>query len=274
MARVWSWFTGAALRAEVVGGPWIAGGHVFFLERGAAGDAPRLIGVPVDQPFGRRSGVRLEAGDGAVLSVVDIPGLGMGVATALPAGEGRVRSMSLAGAGLDWRLDEPVELSGWKPAPAAVAVVAARKPPLQLTSVVKAESSTGRLFCLNVGESRLAVVRDTARGPIDRVRFRDTNGVVLGEAAVEDDGSFFVEVPADLPLQLELLRGEKVVGRDHSGLWVRPNESRGCVGCHEDPDLAPENATVRAFDRDPDRIAGETQTASAGAVTGGAGRAR
>ena len=61
-------------------------------------------------------------------------------------------------------------------------------------------------------------------------------------APVHAEGSFFLEVPADTPLQLELLGdNERVLASLRSGLWVRPNENRGCIGCHENPEIAPQN---------------------------------
>ncbi|MEK7798670.1 MAG: hypothetical protein AAB297_02480, partial [Acidobacteriota bacterium] len=61
-------------------------------------------------------------------------------------------------------------------------------------------------------------------------------------APVLPDGSFFVEVPADTPLRLTLLhRDGRPLAALASGIWVRPNENRGCIGCHEERDRAPEN---------------------------------
>ena len=64
----------------------------------------------------------------------------------------------------------------------------------------------------------------------------------MGEAPVEPDGSFFVEVPADTPFLLQLL-GEKgnVLETMPRWIWVRRGTSRGCIGCHENKELAPEN---------------------------------
>jgi hypothetical protein len=122
-----------------------------------------------------------------------------------------------------------------------------------LTSVVKHERPTGTLLCLDVYASRLPEVASLPRGSIDRVRievgFKESDDghppdtdVRSAEAPVFEDGSFLVEVPADVPLRLTLLDEEgKTLGRLESGIWVRPNENRGCLGCHEEPDLAPTN---------------------------------
>jgi hypothetical protein len=125
---------------------------------------------------------------------------------------------------------------------------ASRARPLSLTSVVDERKSTGTLLCLDVRTSRLPEV--VARQPAT-LRVLTSDGHLLGEAPVEADGSFFVEVPADQPLYLELEGPDGIVAADHSGLWVRPNENRGCIGCHEDPELAPENRVVLAIGHGP-----------------------
>ena len=62
---------------------------------------------------------------------------------------------------------------------------------------------------------------------------------VLGETTLSEDGSFFALVPHDTPLLLDLLGAEgEVLVRGATPFWVRPNEVRGCVGCHEDPETA------------------------------------
>jgi hypothetical protein len=74
----------------------------------------------------------------------------------------------------------------------------------------------------------------------------------LGEATVEPDGSFYIAVPPDQPVRFELLDGMgRVVRAQRSWIWSRSGEERGCVGCHEDRALAPENRwplALRRFD--------------------------
>jgi hypothetical protein len=60
---------------------------------------------------------------------------------------------------------------------------------------------------------------------------------------VEPDGSFYVRVPADQPLQVELLDAAgKTLKREQGWFWMRKGEQRICVGCHAGPERAPENA--------------------------------
>lgn len=127
----------------------------------------------------------------------------------------------------------------------------AQKKPLNLTSVVDERKATGTLLCLDVRTSRIPVVAGAQPGAIRAARVFATDGRLLGEAPVEVDGSFFIEVPADQPLHLELRGPDGVLAGDHSGFWVRPNENRGCIGCHEDLELAPENRVPEALARGP-----------------------
>ena len=73
----------------------------------------------------------------------------------------------------------------------------------------------------------------------------------LGEAPVERDGSFYIAVPPDRPVRFELLSGEgQVLRAQKSWIWARTGRT-GCVGCHEDRAVAPENRwplALRRFD--------------------------
>jgi hypothetical protein len=77
-----------------------------------------------------------------------------------------------------------------------------------------------------------------------RVYTRGADGAaaVLGQAAVERDGSFYVQVPADRPIRMELLDAAgHSVRAERDWFWMRPSEQRICVGCHAGPERAPEN---------------------------------
>lgn len=79
--------------------------------------------------------------------------------------------------------------------------------------------------------------------------------VVLGEIPVRDDGSFCAEVPARVPLRLETLDSAGgVIQSMRSWFWVMPNEVRGCIGCHEDRELAPPNRFVKALRFPPEKL--------------------
>lgn len=78
---------------------------------------------------------------------------------------------------------------------------------------------------------------------------------LLGEAPIEADGSFHIEVPADTPVQLQTLDERGLALGTCGWVWVKPREARGCVGCHEDPELVPENNYVLALRRSSQRVA-------------------
>ncbi len=103
--------------------------------------------------------------------------------------------------------------------------------------------NNANLLCLNAYTSKYAF----APGSIRSVRMytRDSSGrpKLLGIAPVEKDGSFFVQVPTEEPLQIELLDAAgKSLKREAGFFYMRRGEQRGCVGCHAGPETAPENA--------------------------------
>ncbi|MDR1141035.1 MAG: hypothetical protein LBL62_05025 [Planctomycetaceae bacterium] len=61
------------------------------------------------------------------------------------------------------------------------------------------------------------------------------NKRVLGTVPVEEDGSANFTVPADTFLYFQLLDEQgRMIQTMRSGVIVRPGETNGCVGCHED----------------------------------------
>ena len=123
------------------------------------------------------------------------------------------------------------------------------------------------LLCLNAYTSKYKF----AEGSIHSVRLfaRDTRGAakLLGTAPVESDGSFFVQVPADQPLQIELLDAAgKILKRQSGWFWMRRGEQRACVGCHAGPETAPENVVpmILLKSTTPADMLGEPQTSRGG----------
>jgi hypothetical protein len=124
------------------------------------------------------------------------------------------------------------------------------------------------LLCLNAYTSKYAFTPGSIRSV--RVYTRDSQGAakVLGSAPVEQDGSFFVQVPGDQPLQMELLDAAgKTLKRESGFFWMRRGEQRGCVGCHAGPETAPENAVPMVLLKSTtpfDMTAGTAQSTSGG----------
>lgn len=79
---------------------------------------------------------------------------------------------------------------------------------------------------------------------------------LLGEVPLAADGSFLLDLPADVPLRFETVDSHgRLVRGPSAWLWVRPNEKRGCVGCHENPELAPEDRVPDALNAAPVSLA-------------------
>ncbi|MFQ6008140.1 MAG: hypothetical protein ACE5K8_04230, partial [Candidatus Zixiibacteriota bacterium] len=73
---------------------------------------------------------------------------------------------------------------------------------------------------------------------------------ILGEVPPASDGSVYLKVPADRPLRIQLVDREGfTIMNERAWFWVRPNERRVCIGCHENRELSPHNATPRAAQR-------------------------
>ena len=159
---------------------------------------------------------------------------------------------------LAWRPDakSDFQLKRWKPGERSLSSVAEE----QGGNVIQPALIAGRtapkrhpsglhdwpyanLLCLNAYTSK----DKFAAGSIHSVRLytRDGTGTakLLGTAPAERDGSFFLQVPADQPLQIELLDSSgKTLKRQAGWFWMRRGEQRACVGCHAGPETAPENA--------------------------------
>ena len=121
-------------------------------------------------------------------------------------------------------------------------LIAPRRVPNQHPSGLH-EWNYANLLCLNAYTSKYSF----APGTIAMMKLYTTNEAgkpkLLGSSSVEPDGSFFIQVPADRPLQIELLsRQGKTLKREQGWWWMRKGEQRICVGCHTGPERAPENA--------------------------------
>jgi hypothetical protein len=129
------------------------------------------------------------------------------------------------------------------------------------------EWSYANLLCLNSYTSKYQF-KD---GSIASVRLyaRDAQGKpqTLGTTTVEKDGSFYLRVPGDRPLRIELLdKSGKTLKKEAGWFWMRQGEQRICVGCHAGPEAAPENAVPEVLRRS---IVPADMTAGVGRATGG-----
>lgn len=131
------------------------------------------------------------------------------------------------------------------------------RPPL-LASRMDERRTTGVLFCLDArftrntsaGWPHVRAIRVlegrglTVRSSHSYIVHAGNETIELGTVPLAPDGSFSVEVPADTAIAFQAVDAE---GRSElnemSWIFVRPGESRGCVGCHAVRQTAP--PTVR-----------------------------
>jgi len=128
----------------------------------------------------------------------------------------------------------------------------ARPRPRMFESVVDTAKATGHVYCVdaNFTTASPALVSPSPRRTARRVRIETRDGV--RDVPLAEDGSFYVELPANTPVRLETVDGDgRTVRGPSAWFWVRPNEKRGCIGCHEDRELAPPNRVPLAVTQPP-----------------------
>jgi hypothetical protein len=152
------------------------------------------------------------------------------------------------------RLEAVLAQPGWH---SIDAQVLAPHPPLKgRANWLKPGATTGVVYCLDSYLTEPDAGADPSGVPPGAIRHvRVIEGPaarILGVAPVEPDGSFHVKVPAETPIRFQLLDQDYVALRSQrTWTWVMGNESRGCVGCHEDPERTPPNRLVQAIPKPP-----------------------
>jgi hypothetical protein len=148
------------------------------------------------------------------------------------------------------RVEKVFEQAGWH---SIDAQVLAPRPPIKgRANWLKPGSTTGVFYCLNAYQTAAGVGGDRSVAPPGTIKHvRVIEGQprrILGVAPVEPDGSFHVRVPAETPITFQLLDEDYVaLHTQRAWTWVMGNESRGCIGCHEDRELSPPNRLVTAI---------------------------
>ena len=153
----------------------------------------------------------------------------------------------------------------------------ARRKPGVMPSMIdkKAERSgdkTGFLYCQNVlntqhtstDTKRIRAIRVYEGRPFTLEPTKSiyehigTVGVELGTVPLMDDGSFYIEVPADRPLALQAIDGEgRAVINELSWIYTRPGEQRSCVGCHAEVRATPKMTVSQALKVRPLKLTGQ-----------------
>jgi hypothetical protein len=124
--------------------------------------------------------------------------------------------------------------------------------PKKLPSEVDMGVKSGLLLCQDINVNDLQnsgmKVSMPKASRIEIVGLDSTLGIV----DVADDGSFYLKVIADKPFRLLAIdKNGKVLNGPCGWIWLRPNERRGCVGCHQDPEMVPVNRVPLAVKNSP-----------------------
>ena len=222
-----------------------------------------------DHPGARHAGKQISSGDVVFVREGNLyrftSPLAHDVAIAAPAGTyaGDVLELQDGGWLVSWRAGKNFELRKWQPGSASLQPqlaepnanliqpvwLASRPVPNRHPSGLH-EWAYANVLCLNSSTSKYPF-KD---GSIASVRLytRDAQGKaqIQGTTAVEKDGSFYLRVPGDLPLKIELLDGSgKTLKKESGWFWMRKGEQRICVGCHAGPETSPENAVPEVLRR-------------------------
>ena len=139
-------------------------------------------------------------------------------------------------------------------------LISRKRPPVIPTQSAEGNPFVARLDCQSVFRSRNPLVRERARYVrvaeglpiVTRYQTQYSGGIawkqhggaiarILGTAPLAPDGSFSIEVPADRLIHVQALDSNWHT-MDDQLIWmhVRPGENRGCLGCHEEPDVSPQ----------------------------------
>jgi HEAT repeat protein len=132
-------------------------------------------------------------------------------------------------------------------------------PPVIPEQSREADSFVARMDCQSVFRARNPLVRERARYVrvaeglpiVTRYQSHYSGGIawkqhggavarILGTVPLAPDGSFALEVPADRLIHVQALDSNWHI-MDDQLIWMhlRPDENRGCMGCHEEPDVSP-----------------------------------
>jgi hypothetical protein len=125
-------------------------------------------------------------------------------------------------------------------------------------------AETGVFYCLNSYRTNLSGISEVRPGDIKSVRVLEgipegkstpkdhSTRRILGVAPVQKDGSFHIRVPAEIPLNFQLLdKNSMAIRKQEAWVWVIGNENRGCIGCHENKEMSPPNVLVDAVTKPP-----------------------
>ncbi len=149
-------------------------------------------------------------------------------------------------------------------------IVDPRTEPDGRSSVVDDREPLGTLYCLNVNISDRPDQEKIPPGVVRGVRILEglpfgaeqggsagstadlaapvsATRRLLGEVPIFPDGSFQVRVPGGVPLEIQLVDKDGMNLRSCGWIWAQNRFYQGCIGCHEDRDLVPDNRMADAL---------------------------
>jgi hypothetical protein len=131
-------------------------------------------------------------------------------------------------------------------------VVHKKERPKKLPSELNMDVKTGLLLCQDINFSDVHTQENAgSTSKAVRIELMGIN-TSLGVVDVEKDGSFYLKVLADTPFRIRTIdEFGQIVKGPGSWIYVRPNERRGCVGCHEDNEQVPENRQALSVKKEP-----------------------
>jgi hypothetical protein len=123
--------------------------------------------------------------------------------------------------------------------------------PKKLPSEVDMGVKTGLLMCQDINITDKLPGSTTTLPKASRIEILGIDSL-LGVVNVSDDGSFYLKVLADKPFRVQTVDDKgKILAGPGDWIWLRPNERRGCVGCHQDPEMVPGNRVPLAVKNSP-----------------------
>ena len=133
--------------------------------------------------------------------------------------------------------------------------VTSRTLPKKLPSEVDMGVKTGLLLCQNINVTGMNSPESGFSDDLaDRIEVLGINSS-LGVVKTENDGSVYLKIAADVPFRIQTLDSTgNIVNGPGGWYYLRPNERRGCVGCHEDNEITPANRYAKAVGGNPVNI--------------------
>lgn len=223
-------------------------GHVLFSERSdQKGTDSKLVSVRYNNPLGSRDELTFDS-MGDFKSVT--PGLKGEIMTTFRSEDQGVYGLYAFAPDLDPTLRPLCNDPQYNIVDAKLLVP--RDRPKKLPSAVDPDQETALLLCQ---DANLIAAEDKGiEKKAVKVQLLGLQGS-LGEADLEEDGSVYLKVAADIPFRMQTLDEDgSLVQGPSSWINLRPNERRGCVGCHADHDRVPINRQPLAVQKAPVEI--------------------